>query len=370
MENQKSDGIPWWLVIAMLIFFQPVGWLLLAVKLYQILRSNRRQALENAGQERPPDLQFAKDKSVTSPSYRPAVPLRKKSKPMWMKLCGGLLAFGSIAAYSDAMEDLMWYLREGSLLDFLSYDLSNIVIAGLMMVGGIALLYRGIKLGQAQKRYVNYLSVIGNRPAVSVEELSRTLGYPYDQTEQDLKDMVMQRYFASGTYLNVGTGYLFSSSEIDAVYQRQRREEAAAASQTEHAESGYSGILRNIRRANDAIADPTLSAKIDRLESVTAKILQAVEQDPKKRAQAGTFLDYYLPTTQKLLDAYSQFEAAGVEGKNLNQAKMKIESVMDNIIAGFERQLDALYQADAMDISTDIDVLEKMLHQAEQDFQI
>ena len=135
---------------------------------------------------------------------------------------------------------------------------------------------------------------------------------------------------------------------------------------------GYSGILRNIRQANDRIADPVLSAKIDRLEDITAKIFRAVEEDPKKRSRIDTFLNYYLPTTQKLLDSYAEFEAAGVEGENLRQAKSRIESTMDAIVKGFEHQLDELYKADAMDVDSDIRVMETMLHRdtasAERDF--
>ena len=74
-----------------------------------------------------------------------------------------------------------------------------------------------------------------------------------------------------------------------------------------------------------------------------------------------TFLESYLPTTQKLLDSYAEFEAAGIEGENLHMAKEKIEDTMDNIVRGFERQLDALYAAEAMDIQSDIDVMNSMM---------
>ena len=152
-----------------------------------------------------------------------------------------------------------------------------------------------------------------------------------------------------------------------------RAKQAAQAAQApKEAEEGYSGILRSIRRANDAIADPVLSAKISRLEEITARIFRAVEEDPKKAGRIGTFLNYYLPTTQKLLDSYAEFEAAGVEGENLRQAKERIESTMDAIIRGFEHQLDELYKADAMDVDSDIRVMETMLRRdtatVEEDF--
>lgn len=152
---------------------------------------------------------------------------------------------------------------------------------------------------------------------------------------------------------------------------RKRRAEAEAGP-APAADGGAGAGGRRIRRANDAIADPGLSAKIDRLETITAKIFRAVEEDPKKRDRIDTFLNYYLPTTQKLLDSYAEFEAAGVEGENLRQAKARIESTMDLIIKGFEHQLDELYKADAMDVDSDIRVMETMLERdtasVEKDF--
>ena len=75
-----------------------------------------------------------------------------------------------------------------------------------------------------------------------------------------------------------------------------------------------------------------------------------------------TFFDYYLPTTQKLLDTYADFEEAGVEGENLREAKRRIEGTMDSIVEGFARQLDGLFKADVMDVESDIRVMESMLH--------
>ena len=97
-----------------------------------------------------------------------------------------------------------------------------------------------------------------------------------------------------------------------------------------------------------------------------------MEDDPQKQGRIDTFLNYYLPTTQKLLDSYAEFEAAGVEGENLRQAKARIESTMDLIIKGFEHQLDELYKADALDVDSDIRVMETMLERdtasVEKDF--
>ncbi len=119
--------------------------------------------------------------------------------------------------------------------------------------------------------------------------------------------------------------------------------------------------LSEMRRLNDAIQDPTLSQQIDRLEHTTQKIMDAVVKSPDKLPQIRRFLNYYLPTTLKLLNAYDRMDATGVEGANIDGTKGRIEDIMSTICTAFDRQLDALYGQEAMDISTDIDVLEQML---------
>lgn len=116
-----------------------------------------------------------------------------------------------------------------------------------------------------------------------------------------------------------------------------------------------------MRRLNDAIEDLQLSQQIDHLEHTTQKIMDAVAKDPEKLPQIRRFLNYYLPTTLKLLNAYDRMDAAGVEGANIDGAKGRIEDIMSTICTAFDRQLDALYGQEAMDINADISVLEQML---------
>lgn len=119
--------------------------------------------------------------------------------------------------------------------------------------------------------------------------------------------------------------------------------------------------VSEMRRLNDAIADPKISAQIDHLEGVTGKIFDVVADQPAKRPQIRRFLQYYLPTTLKILNAYDRMGGAGVEGENISATKDKIEGMMDTICTAFDKQLDSLYGEEALDISTDITVMEQML---------
>ena len=119
--------------------------------------------------------------------------------------------------------------------------------------------------------------------------------------------------------------------------------------------------LREMRRLNDNIKDEKISAAIDQLETISAKIFARVEEDPDRLPQIRRFMDYYLPTTLKLLNAYDRMGSQGISGENIDSSMDKVERIMDTIVTAFARQLDSLFGAEALDISTDITVLENML---------
>ena len=119
--------------------------------------------------------------------------------------------------------------------------------------------------------------------------------------------------------------------------------------------------ISEMKRLDDNIADPDVSAAIVRLSQVSEKIFQAVKDNPEKLPQIRKFMSYYLPTTLKLLNAYDRMSGAGVSGENIDGTKTKVEEMLKTIVKAFEKQLDALYGSDALDISADIQVMETLL---------
>lgn len=158
----------------------------------------------------------------------------------------------------------------------------------------------------------------------------------------------------------------------DKVYQTPGApKEEAAKPETKKEEDPKIAALRKekdravseLRRLNDAIPDPKISAQIDHLEEVTGKIIDHVIANPAKQPQISRFLDYFLPTTIKLLNAYDRMDSAGVSGSNINTTKQKVETILDTLCAAFDKQLDSLFGDEALDISTDITVMENLLAQ-------
>ena len=106
-----------------------------------------------------------------------------------------------------------------------------------------------------------------------------------------------------------------------------------------------------------------MTAQIDEIESIANQIFKAVIEQPAKANQIKRFMDYYLPTTLKMLVAYRRMEEGNVKGETAENAKARIRDSLNLVIQAFNKQLAKLYENDALDITTDIDVMETMLKQ-------
>ena len=122
-------------------------------------------------------------------------------------------------------------------------------------------------------------------------------------------------------------------------------------------------MLAEIRKENDLIPDAQLTDQMNQLDKVSNQIFHTVAEHPEKAPQIRRFMDYYLPTTLKMLTGYRKMDEREVKGANANETRAQIRDAMNTVLKAFDKQLDALYQDEMLDISTDIDVMETMLRQ-------
>lgn len=361
-QQNKSGGNGWmsWALIIFLfaIGLFPIALVLLFLKLFGS-DEEKKVPEKQTSSARKTDPGASKTKTTVKKAMK--APKTKRSNAKILKAVGMvLLAVGVIGCIEPI--DMMVWAGE------ITYYLEDLLFALVLAAAGGGMLGKGVSMSRALQRYSKYLAVLGDRAVMPLEEIVRITGYSRRRVIRDLEAMIAKGYFGGSAYLHMEWDCFCRTARAAEEAHREKQAQQAPP----EAEQGYSGILRSIRRANDRIADPVLSEKIDRLEEITASIFRAAENDPQKQKQIATFLNYYLPTTQKLLDAYAEFEAAGIEGENLRQAKQRIEATMDSIIQGFEHQLDALYQSDVMDVDSEIRVMETMLKRqrssVEEDF--
>lgn len=349
---KREDG-DWggWVLIGILFAFGlwPLGLILLISKLNEGSTKKKPAAQQSANRVQRAAKQVTKSPNDTTKSAR------------ILEIVGiAVMAVFGVGVLSEL----------GDLLGGYWVDWADVFSSLGFIAGGAVMFLSGRKMMVRRNRVERYRAVLGTREFVTVEELMAVSGKKRGVVEKDIDYMLQKNLLGTGAFFDAGRGILFRSADAYQAYlqERTKRENLTP----KEANEGYSGALRAIRAANDRIPDPVFSEKLDRMELVAGKIFREVEAHPEKQKQASTFFNYYLPTTLKLLGTYTEFEEAGIEGENLRQAKARIESIMDNLLENFEKQLDELYRSEAMDVDADIRVMENMLERdlssVERDF--
>lgn len=347
--------------IALFALFGLSPWLgILFFILRSIDRDAERKEQENADYSsdfRAQDTRTANFSAGSEPSndtehiYGHDVPTeeQKKSKK-WHKrlttLCtvlGGLFLFSGVVTLLDAGGGL------------LPYDIFTSIA---QILGGGGALWIGLRMSRSRKLERLFDKIVGDRDSIPLDELFAAAGISSAKGRPILEDAIEHGYFGADAYIDNRTNTLVvrgAAPEPPKAKPQPKAEPAAP-------EDTYTSLLRQLRQVNDAIPDPVMTAKISRLEELSARIFALAKQDPDKKAQLQKFMDYYLPTSLKLLNTYAQLSSQDVQGTNITEAKQSIERSMDMLIKAFENQLDKLFQADALDVTTDIAALEGMLN--------
>lgn len=245
---------------------------------------------------------------------------------------------------------------------------------GAALAGGTALLCSGIGTLAKVSRFKVYLKALGTKTSITLERLSRSVGKNERFVRKELQKMIKQGLFLEG-HLDNEQKNLITSDETFREFERSRleleqrkRSQAVQAAKSpdpkiqEVLDKG-NAYVKEIRRCNDEIPGEEISAKIDRMESIVRKIFERAEAHPEVIPDMKKLMDYYLPMTVKLLNAYADMDRQPVQGETIRKSKQEIDATLDTLNAAFEKLLDELFQDAAIDVSSDISVLNTLLAQ-------
>lgn len=281
-----------------------------------------------------------------------------------LTVAGIILLLGALAASPEGLYWLFDALTEGGYYwRWLLQDSMPMLIAA---AGGIGCLVGAHKLRTSRRLRKKIANIVGDSQYMYIEDIAAAIPCSYEKCRKHLENCIDAGVFGPEAYLDMKRRCLVVTGKAPEKRTRKasaKPQEAAAPKPAETAQTKdqYQKILDELRRVNDAIPDEEMTDKISRLEAVSAKIFEQAKTDPEKLPRMRKFMDYYLPTSLKLLQAYAELDSQGVEGENITESKRRIEQTMDTLVHAFETQLDQLFAADAMDISADIDVMQNML---------
>ncbi|HBG5343562.1 TPA: 5-bromo-4-chloroindolyl phosphate hydrolysis family protein [Clostridioides difficile] len=242
------------------------------------------------------------------------------------------------------------------------------VCAVFLIIGGVCI-FKGKRLGDQISRYKKYCTIINNRNIIPVELIAESTSKSLSFIIKDVQKMIDKNYFIN-TYIDKRNNQIVLTNEDfippryeDVAYEVKEEEKTDEANEVDTIINKGMNCLTQIKEVNKNIKSESMCNKIIQVEDVTSKIFDVVKHDPSKLTQIQKFMDYYLPTTLKLLNSYHTLEEQGIDRENITTTMESIENTMNTIVVAFENQLDYLFEDEAIDISTDITVLENMLVQ-------
>ena len=280
---------------------------------------------------------------------------------------GGLLGSGLTAALVNGLGGAMSVLG---------------VFSAALLGGGVWLLTSGIRSVMRVGRFEKYLKALGSKTHCELNQLARMVGKSPKFVRKELKGMIDDGMFLEGHLDEEETSLITSDDsyvhylEVKQKQAVQRQQEVAETKrQQDDAEEQKrdarvqevldrgNAFIRDIRACNDAIPGQEISDKISRMETLVRKIFDRVEEHPEVVPELKKLMDYYLPMTVKLLKAYADMDAQPVQGENIQNSKREIEATLDTLNTAFEKLLDSIFKTTALDVSSDISVLNTLLAQ-------
>ena len=244
--------------------------------------------------------------------------------------------------------------------------------------GGGLLLSSGIKGISRINRFKTYCKTLGQTTHCKLERLAQSVGKSVRYVRRELKGMIQEGLFLEG-HLDKEENSLITSHETYHYYEQSRllleeRQKQEAEIKAKRAASPHTqqvqevldrgdAFVAQIRKCNDDIPGEEISRKISHMEHIVEKIFDRAEQHPEIVPDLKKLMDYYLPMTIKLLNAYADMDAQPIQGETILASKKEIEETLDTLNLAFEKLLDSVFQDTALDVSSDISVLNTLLAQ-------
>lgn len=238
--------------------------------------------------------------------------------------------------------------------------LSSLICAMCICIPGAVLHITGSRSHDRVMRCRTYAAMLGDRRRMSIDELAAAIPTSYKRCCDDLNWMLSEGLL-KGMYIDAaGRALTYPDASPGSKPEKPAAKATAPVPEEAAGRKAYPEETR-IRQLNDSIQDEYVSQRMERLEDLTHQILSYADEHPEKEPQLRQFRNHYLPKTFSILESYARMERSGVEGGNIAAAMKDVEEIMDKLVQGFEKQLDALFDSEAMDVTSDITVLENMM---------
>ena len=239
----------------------------------------------------------------------------------------------------------------------------------------------GAKRAGFAKRFQAYRRILGTRTFCTIKELAAQTGETDNLVEKDLHKMIDKGMFREGHLDDQATTLMVANATYEqyretlrSKAERDREQQLLASVEGNKKATPLSleaqamlergqAYLAKIAASNDEIPDPVVSEKLEQTETILQTIFKRAQEHPEVLPDLEQLMDYYLPLTIKLLDAYEELDGQPIQSDAIQSSKKEIEETLDTLNTAFEKLLDSIFKDITWDVSTDITVLHTVLAQ-------
>ncbi|WP_071028350.1 5-bromo-4-chloroindolyl phosphate hydrolysis family protein [Peptoniphilus raoultii] len=240
------------------------------------------------------------------------------------------------------------------------------------LLPGIGLSFYGLKKTDSIKkqivRFRKYKREIGNNTVIPVMDLAVAVAKSKEFTIKDLLDLIDKDFFRQARIVENGELFILDSKTYK-LYKKEKLNEISKEDLKQIEEENISAgelidrakaDITQIANSVDNLKEP-MKSKITNLLGTVRKIFKMAREDSDTAKDLTRFVDYYLPTTTKLVDSYKNLQDSPT--RTMKASLTEIEKAVDTINNALLKLLDKIFEDKAIDISSDISVLKTMLRQ-------
>ena len=262
--------------------------------------------------------------------------------------------------------------------DFIILSILGIIASVVIFILNILVVRKSVSISHFYKRYDLYYVDLRYKDK-DIELIGDLADYSKIPVAQVIKDLNMaidlklipQGHFGTDNLILIVSNEMYEKykkqqASYDRYYKKKAEERLRMGERTEEIQALLDQgqeYIEKIHQSNDIIKDKEISDKLDKMEKIVSMIFYELDLSPQYADKLGMFMNYYLPTTKKLLDSYIEIDEKEVKGKSLEKSKKDIAEAFDKLIVSFDSILDKFYQAKELDIASDISTMEILMKQ-------
>ena len=247
-----------------------------------------------------------------------------------------------------------------------------------LIIGCTFVTFQGLSKYKRLTRMKRYVSLCDGNMYINIRELALQTNKSADYVLKDVKKMLKLGFFPQGhldeketclmlddetyrEYLKINQQRKVIAQEEAAKKATLQKKKQAQSPELERMMKDGQTYIQKLHEMNELLPGEVISNKLYRMENLLKEIFEQLEEDPSQMPNMQKLMEYYLPTTIKLLEAYKNFNDVTVPNNDIIKAKSEIEKTVDTINEAFTELLNKLFQSTVFDVTTDAQVLQTML---------